>query len=512
MSGRLRTLVSAWLMIDFFAESRRTGEPGSSLTTTVFGQSFLGLILAAVFLPEQAGAATGYLTANLSLSTLMVGIGLLGNPVRAKRELADELLVQTAPLPPYTLAMARAAHGAFYIALVTTGMAIPPAILAYWACSGDPLATLRYLAVAPIVAGCMVGALSVFTRFVHLIAGPARAQLLGGTLKMMLLGGGFAGFAVCLPHLGKTVAALPVPSSSVLAWPPYWAARIVADPLHASGFALALGGLALLLLALGTALDRMRRRRTARRRRVRDPLARLDHWLAGEGPLLGITRFVATMLYRSPGFRGRVLPLFGMPAAMVVLSLWDLEAGHARALLLGMTLQFPAIFLPFLVGFLPRTDHERAQWVFDTAPAQDLAPYRTASLIALTSHVLVPVHLVAMLALLAIAFASRSMPALWFAVSLPVFSLGLGVLVAELCLTSLDAKPFTRGGEDQETMALGGLTTITIVLALAGGAFSMVAQHPAGLLGAATLVTIALARIRIGRNRAQPITGPSSSP
>ena len=129
MQSRVLTLVRSWLVIDFFSESRRTGEPGSSLTTTVFGQSFFGLLFAAVFLPETTEQAVAYFAANLSLSTVLIGIGLLGDPKGYKRELADEFLVHTAPMPARSLAVARALHSSFYLGLVTTGMAIPPAVL-----------------------------------------------------------------------------------------------------------------------------------------------------------------------------------------------------------------------------------------------------------------------------------------------------------------------------------------------------------------------------------------------
>ena len=41
-------LVHAWLVLDFFGDSRRTGHGGSTLTTAACTNSFLGLVLAAL--------------------------------------------------------------------------------------------------------------------------------------------------------------------------------------------------------------------------------------------------------------------------------------------------------------------------------------------------------------------------------------------------------------------------------------------------------------------------------
>ena len=130
---RALALVRVWLLLDFFGESRRRNQPGSTLTSTIFTQSFIALVIAAVLFDERARTVS-YAAANLSLSTILVGMGLLADPQRSGRRLADRMLIATAPLGRATLPMARAMHGAFHITLVTTGMAIPPAILLYWHC------------------------------------------------------------------------------------------------------------------------------------------------------------------------------------------------------------------------------------------------------------------------------------------------------------------------------------------------------------------------------------------
>ena len=222
--------------------------------------------------------------------------------------------------------------------------------------------------------------------------------------------------------------------------------------------------------------------------------------IAGDGPLLGVTRFVSTMLYRSPGFRGRILPLFGMPAAMVLLSLWDLEDGQARSLLLGITLQFPAIFLPFLVAFLPRSDHEHAGWLFRCSPYQDMELYRSGSLLALTTHVLLPLQLATLVALLAAG--SWSVAGVLFAVIMPIFSLALGVLVAEVSLRELAHKPFTTDSEnDGEGAAMGGVMALAMGLAMVGGLVSIVVTNPIGWIVSLATVAFAISRLRATRYR-----------
>ena len=109
------------------------------------------------------------------------------------------------------------------------------------------------------------------------------------------------------------------------------------------------------------------------------------------------------MLYRSPGFRARVLPLFGIPIAMMLLASTGQQA-REQQLLLGMTLQFPAIYLPFLVLFLPFAEHEGAAWLFETSPHHSVELAREASLLALSVRVLLPIHLIAGVALIACGF------------------------------------------------------------------------------------------------------------
>jgi hypothetical protein len=177
------------------------------------------------------------------------------------------------------------------------------------------------------------------------------------------------------------------------------------------------------------------------------------------------------MLYRSPSFRAKVLPLFGVPAAMIGLSLWDADPQGQRVLV-GIALQFPAIYLPLLAAFLPHADQERSRWLFATSPPGEALPLaRHAAAIALTTHVLVPVHAVGLAAMLAAGTNPLA------ALGLAVFSLATGVVAAVVALRGLPHLPFTD--DDQSTAVdSGALFTFAAGFGLAGGGFAAVADRP----------------------------------
>ncbi len=498
MTSRILALVHAWLVLDFFGDSRKSGQPGSSLTTTIFTQAFIGLVFAILVVSEPPYENdVAYLAANLSLSTLMVGIGLLGDPQRYKRTLADEIVARTAPLPATALTLARALHGGFHLCLVTVGMALPPAVIAYWVCGQELWVTPAYLAVACLSAGIMAGCLAVFTRAVHLLFGPARAQLAVGTLKALLLGGGFLLMVVCLRHLEGTAADVPLGPASAWAWPPYWGARFVGDP-RSWWFLAYLLTACVLLYAVSSTMQTAALRRRANRPPRHRWLETLDQAIARRGALLGATAFISTMIYRSPGFRARVLPLFGLPFAMVLLSFTAAGEPQARRLLLGVALQFPAIFMPFLVAFMPRSDHERAGWMFQQSPHVTPALFRAASLIALTTHVILPVHVTALIAVLT--FGEHTPAAAGLGLALSLFSTSIAVLVTRTSVQNLEHMPFTVDEDsDQGGSDMGGVLTGALVLPLLGGGFAFLADGVLGLLiavfvGAAAFLCISSAR------------------
>ena len=124
----VRALIRAWLLLDFFGDARRAGEGnGSSLTTTIMWQSLLAFAFAVLLYPDVPPIP--FAAANLCLSTLLIGVGALGDEQRPLRLAADENLLAGAPVSDATVVAARSGHAAFQLVLVTTGMAISPAIL-----------------------------------------------------------------------------------------------------------------------------------------------------------------------------------------------------------------------------------------------------------------------------------------------------------------------------------------------------------------------------------------------
>jgi hypothetical protein len=463
---RVLTLVRTWLLLDFFGESRRSGSPGSTLTTTIFGQSFLALVMAALLYPDIP--AVPFATANLSLSTLLIGIGTLGGETAAGRQGPDRMLLGTSPMSTAAVALARALHGAFHVGLVTIGMALPPAILLAFL-TGDPLRLLLYLPLACLLAGMATGALTLMLQLLRNGLGAARAALVAGTAKAVLLAGGVIAFATCLPALKKGPEALPIGRGMLAALPPWHAAHFLAAPAAELPRLLLLLGLGAVLLACAALV---RDREAARSGRAGGGLlVTLHRRRLGRGPLLGLTGFVAIMLQRSAGLRARVLPLLGVPAAMVLLALASAEP-RAQRLFLAMVLQFPAVYLPFLVAFLPRADQAGADWLFATAPEATLAKARQGAFLAISSHVLLPVHVLALVAMLVLGLE-------WsFAVPASLFALGLAVLTARGQAAGLQSMPFTveTSAESETAGDLGGSFGLVFVLSLAGAGFALVPE------------------------------------
>ncbi len=486
--GPARALLAAWWLLEFFGDSRRSGRGGSSLTTTIFTQSFLALVFAALLFPETPG--TAFAAANLSLSSLLLGIGLLGDPARLVRADPGEMLLRTAPVRARTIALARAVHGGARLALVTTGMALPPAILGFWLHGHGAGAVLRYLVVATVVAGIVAGALAVVGQLLVLLLGTARGLLALGTCKAVLLGGGFVGFALALPELQGTVATLPFPPWLVAGWPPYLGALLVGDPLAHPAAAAALAGMLIALLGLAAALEWRERPALAPHRHRRGLLRALLQRLARGPAERGAAAFVATMLLRCPGYRARVLPLFGVPLAMTVLAFRG-QAGEEARMLLGVTLQFPAIYLPFLILFLPRTEQPDVGWVFATAPVDAMRLGRSASLLALTTHVLLPAQVAAVL------LATVAGLPLGTLLPMAVFAFGVGVVVTAIAVARLPAMPFTLEAADEEHgFEFGAVLVGAVLLTLIGAGHAAVAGQPLGLGLSAVAITAAIAVLR----------------
>jgi hypothetical protein len=459
--NKARILIETWLQLDFFGDARRAGShQSSSLTTTIFAQSFLAFVFAALLYPETPPVP--FAAANLCLSSLLVAIGALGDESRPGRRHADDLLLSTSPVSRLWIALARAGHASFYVLLVTIGMALPPAILlACW--QDEPLLAPAYVVSACACSGLAAGALGVLARAADRWLGNDRTALLLGTLKALLLGGGLVLFALGLRQIQADASALPIGRLGAELLPPYHAARWLAAPMTESWRLLPFAGGGALLLLVAMALGANRAAPT-RRAAGLGLLRRLLRRLAGDGPRLGIAEFTAVSMWRSAGFRARVLPLLGMPAGMAFLTLRGSD-GDETYVLTCVLLQLPAIYLPFLIAFLPRADQPGTGWVFEQAPGLDLALVRDATWRALVSHVLVPVQALALVLL------SLAAPDRLAAGAAVLFATGLAIVAARVMVRGLADVPFTRNQEGDTGADLGAAFGAALVLGGLGTAF-----------------------------------------
>ena len=490
---QIAALIRTWLLLDFFGDSRRSGDAqGSSLTTTIMWQSLLAFVFAMLLYPDVA--AIPFVAANLCLSTLLIGIGSLGDEERPLRQAADATLLAGAPVSATAIVLARSGHAAFQLVLVTTGMALPPAILLAHLTS-DWRQAIAYVLAACACSGLANAVLATVRSLLARLLGVARATLTMGTIKAALLGCGFVLFALALGQLGATADALPIGRLGAELLPPYHAARLLHDPVAESWRLLPWAGLAALLLITTIALLASP---TPTRNRIsqRQPLLRLLTKLSGRGPRLGIAEFVAISMWRSPGFRARVLPLLGLPAGMVFLTLGG-EDGNSDFVLVCLLLQLPAIYLPFLIAFLPRADQVDTGWVFAHAPSLSRDLVSDATWRALTTHVLVPCYGLAIV--LVVSFGPDRLDR----AAAALFAFGMAVLAAER-MAQLDRVPFTDSREEDRGLELGNLMAGAMVLVVLGTAFGAVL--PNALHWPVALVVLILAGMRLAR---RPIPNPN---
>lgn len=497
---RARALVHAWLVLDFFGDARRSGGAGSTLTTTIFTQSFLAFVFAALFYPETPPVP--FAAANLCLSTLLVAVGALGEHDPSNRRRADQVLLATAPVARRVVVLARAGHATFHIALVTIGMALPPAIL-LGLLRRDAAIVPAYVAAACACSGLAAATLAVAVRGVARAAGHARGQLFAGTAKAVLLGAGVALFALGMQRLRAGADSLPIGRIGAESLLPYHAARLLAHPGELWRLLPFLGAavlLALLAIAIGEGEPAGARHRA--RPGLLLPLLRAQ---TGAGPGRGIAEFVATSVWRSAGFRARVLPLLGLPAGMVFLGLQHEEPRHGYVFLC-LLLQLPAIYLPFLIAFLPRADQPGAGWLFEQSPLLTRELVRDATWRALVTHVLLPVHGFALV--LGLLGGSRPVEA----AAASTFAFGVAVTAARPMLRALPCVPFTQDRDEASALDLGGLFAYALVLgglaALFGGLLPGALRWP--VAGLALLV--AWLRLRRHPAGAEPLAQPTAGP
>lgn len=449
----VRSLVGAWLVLDFFGESRRSRSPGSTLTTTIFTQSFLALVLAALLFPETP--PTAFAAAALCFSTLLDSVAGLGETATTARARADAVLLHTSPVAAWQRVAARCLHGSFRLVLCTVGMALPPGILLAML-TGDAWAVARHLVAACACSALAGAAFTVVVQVAARLRGPDAAALLSGTLRALALGVGLMAFALGIRHLDEGIGAMPFPAWVVENLPMLWAARAVVAPaanLDAVVLLAATGMALLLLLRLVGDAESAR----GRRRSSKGLADRLEALLAADPVTRGLANFTGVMLWRNPGFRSRALPLFGVPAAMVLLGLRGATDAE-RELFLAVALQFPAVYLPFLVALLPRGEQPEAAWVFAQGPDTTLARARQAAHIALCVRVLLPLHALALAAMLV----GGVDP--WFALPLSLTSLGTAAVLARFQARALQHVPFTQPTEGAAPTEMGSLLLGALVL------------------------------------------------
>ena len=490
----IRALVGTWLLLDFFGDARRSGGDASTLTTSIFSQSFLSLGISALLFPEIPPVP--FAAATMCVSTLLVAIGSFDTEEPKNRRAADRVLQATSPLGRLPFVIARALHASFSTMLVTIGMALPPAILL--AChESNAWLVPGYVALACACAALAIGALAVALRAARSALGSHRAALVAGSSKAALLAFGVALFALSLPSLSSNVDGLPFPRAIAELLPPYHAAKILHDPIGEAWRALPWLGAAALLLLVSTALRDEENDRTQRRGRG-GPIAQLERRLAGAPEDAAITGFCSTMLWRSPGIRARVLPLLGVPAAFAFLALRGSNERSAR-MFVAMALQFPAIYLPFVIAMLPKADVQGARWIFDSAPLLGSARIQRAVWISLTMRVLLPVHALLFVLLIATAKDPAAIALLC------AWSLCIGAAAARLMTRALADVPFSRD-QDAAGLDLGNLMAAALVLA---GLGAFAATTSLGVLAASTavvaLIVAKLLRAKTTSNDAVPV-------
>lgn len=458
VSVQVAALIRAWLLLDFFGDARRSGEDtGSSLTTTIMWQSLLAFLFAMLLYPEVPPVP--FAAANLCLSTLLIGVGALGDEQRPTRLAADATLLAGAPVSSAAVVLARSGHAAFHLALVTTGMAISPAILLAHL-TDQPLHALAYVAAACACIGLTTAGLATARATFARLFGAARATLAMGTVKAAMLGGGFVLFALALRQLDGDADDLPIGRLGAELLPTYHAARLIWDFSAEAWRLLPWAALTIGLLLANVLLD-ARRAPDAARVSSRQPLMRLLGAISGRGPGRGVAEFVALQMWRSAGFRARVLPLLGLPAGMVFLTLGGDGGWRSDYTLFCLLLMLPAIYLPFLIAFLPRADQAKTGWVFAHAPALSRALISDATWRALTTHVLLPTYATAT-ALVLLAGPERLDRA-----AAAVFAFSMAVLAAER-MARIDRVPFSDDREEDRGLDFGALMTGALALGLLG--------------------------------------------
>jgi hypothetical protein len=270
------------------------------------------------------------------------------------------------------------------------------------------------------------------------------------TLRALFFAGGFVFLVLGLRAIHQGAETFPGGLTVLGLLPTYWVARLL-ESVRGQPFdvtAVWVLGLLTVALSVGWLVIAMREAKPPRllRRGVRR-LPWLFRLTTQPGADRATAAFVATMLLRDRQFRLRAVPLLVLPFAMGLLH--ELRADATGDAFFVVIEQFPAMYLPILMVFLPAADDWRGRWILDTAK-DDWQGVRRGIGLGLLQVVVLPAMAVLLVlhawlydplrAVLAVAFAGGVL--MW---SLP------GVV------QHLPAPPFTRSEEDRSGSAdLGG--------------------------------------------------------
>jgi hypothetical protein len=209
------------------------------------------------------------------------------------------------------------------------------------------------------------------------------------------------------------------------------------------------------------------------------------------------------MLLRERQFRVRAIPLLVLPFAMAFLAVMSETAGDSEALF-AVVQQFPAIYLPFLIAFLPSSEGWQGRWIFFTSPAESMAAIRRGAAMAVL-HVLAFPVMALLLVVHAMLFGPKS------AVLTAAFSAGILLLLVPGSFRACEQPPFSASPDRLAAGPdLGGLFFRGVALTGAGVVFALLLERPAV---AAAVAALALgAGIALSRSTAAFGEGPLPPP
>jgi len=477
--SQIASLLSAWLTIDLFGKSRRSGERGTgTLTPAIFTQGFLSYLFAATAFLDVA--TVPFLAGTLALVAGFTALAVLGELGDQLGDDADRDLVLASPVSRSTFAIARGLHIAILLGFFAIGLALAPAILACWKTGHWWFAPI-YLAVAFVVSAMVTGMIQLPVLVVEKLAGPAAAASLSALIRAILFGGGFLAILLGFRAMHQGPQVFPGGRALLELMPPYWYARALTGG-PALWNLLALLAPVVVGLALWS-IARLDAPRSAKRRSHRaGPIAVLARLLASGPRERGMTTFAVAMLARERSFRLRALPLLGLPAMAVVLGLRSNVDPGRLPFLLALMHNLPLAYLPFLIFFVPYSENARASWLVGVSVGNPVQAGRRGVALAF-ALLMIPLQGL----LLIVDAAERGLAAAW---PTTLAALGLAWITIPLLCRALQQPVFSRSPDELAPPGdLGGPVGVGIGVTLA----SIVLEPLAPPLRIVTALVLALA-------------------